>query len=161
MASVLDIFGCNGADLLKVVARQALESKGSFSAAPQATTLALTVAYAEAAANAFAVIAAEPGLGAEDRAKMQRAATIYRQAQATIATRMPGPRGSAALPSLANGGGLADLILPTAQAPVMVTAEAQAAIEGLRRDPVLLASEGRDAVLLLMQTVNDGLVVAP
>lgn len=157
-----------GAALLLLVAHLARTTKGAFPPGPAAVALALCVSVTEAARNAFAALGADDTLPTEDRARLLEAAALFRRAAGLIATRIPGPRGGAALASLAgfsavgrDGGDIASYFataLPVAS-PATMDEAAGAALDALRRDPLVLASEGAASLLLLMDTVTDGVTL--
>lgn len=164
MNETLKQFAGIGASLFYIVVWLAKQTKGSFPPGPASITLAMAVAFGEAARNAFLAMAAAPGVSTTDRAVMQQVASEFRRGLGVVAVYMPGPRGVAAVASTAPlskpGGGLAQFFVGTAAVPVSVSAAAQAALDALRRDPLVLAAEGPEPVMRLVSAVVDGVAVA-
>jgi hypothetical protein len=154
-------FALVGVLLLLLTARLARTTKGAFPTGQAAVALAVTVAYVDAAKNAFAVLGADDSLFVEDRARVLELAAYFRKAAGTIATRLPGPRGSASLPSLtafSEGATLASYFDPAADGSLVnVDEAARNAIEALRRDPLAMAAEPLSVLLLQMETATAGI----
>lgn len=165
MNDAIKEFARIGAALLALVAKLALQTKGAFPAGAASTTLALGIAYSEAARNAFMALGHDDTLPPEERVRLLEAGAYFRQALGIIATRMPGPQGGAVVSSLVGfsqpGGSISGYFASNAAPPVSVSAAAKDALDALRRDPLALAAEGRVPILLLMDAVADGVVVNP
>jgi hypothetical protein len=162
--AALEDFAAKGADLMLLVSRLALDTQGAFTSSSASITLSFAAAYAEAARNAFLVLSQDPSLMAADRARLMALANTFRKALGLIATRIPGPKGVAEVPSLAGfsqGMSLADYFGPAEATKLAVEPAAQAALEALRRDPIALAEQGTQAILLLVDAVVSGVAVAP
>lgn len=157
-----------GAALLVLAGALARGTKGAFPPGPAAIALGVAVAVTEAARNAFAALGSLESTPTLERAALLEVAAAFRKGAGVLATRMPGPRGGASVPSLAgfsaigrDAGGLADYFdaaLPTSSI-VSVDEGALAALGALRRDALVLAAEGPESLLLLLDTVSDGVAV--
>jgi hypothetical protein len=166
-ASQEERFAAHGAALLRLVQRLAVETRGAFPGGHAATALAVAIAVCEAGRNAFWVLGSVEGQDAEDRARRLGAASTFRKALGTIAMTMPGPRGDAEVTS--TRGLSAERAEDRTTLPhyfessplphVALEGLAQAALDGLRRDPLVLAAEGEEAVRRLMDAACDGIAV--
>ena len=161
--SAVEDFAERGADLLRCAAKLARGTRGTF-ADQAAVALAVVVAYAEAAANGFRVIAADPGVSEAQRLAAGQMGAAFGKALGTIATRF-GSSGHVptldALRVAAPPGVAAPLasLFPTAAGPVSVSPGALVALDSLRRDPLILAPAGAAAVVQLMAAAAEGVVI--
>lgn len=153
--SVAGDFATKGAALLERVGKLAKGNRGAFSGGA-ASVLALTLAYAEAARNAFRVLAADETAAPERRQAAMAVATTFGQSAGTLASSF----GRLTDFDLSALKGDNPAPLSAAFAPgntgLLVSPLAREAIEVLRGDPLELAQQGTAGIEMLMGVVLEG-----